>query len=326
MDGRGRASRLRRVRLIFAGTPEVAVPSLRALLDSDHEVVAVVTRPDARVGRGRRLGPSPVRVVAEEAGLEVLTPTRPTDEDFVARLTELAPDCCPVVAYGALLPAEVLDIPTHGWVNLHFSLLPAWRGAAPAQRALIAGDEITGASTFRLEAAMDTGPVYGTITETIGAQDTAGELLERLAESGAGLLVATLNGIESGELVAVEQPSDGVSYSGKISSADARIRWDLPAFAVDRHIRSITPVPGAWTELDGQRFKIGAVTLPGGDSLPEQAAGLTAGELNWTKKSLFVGTASGPIVIDRLQPPGKKLMNAMDWVRGSHIEPGARFA
>ncbi|ANI92490.1 methionyl-tRNA formyltransferase [Dietzia timorensis] len=315
------------MRIVFAGTPETAVPSLKALIDSDgHEIAAVITRPDAPKGRGRTLHRSPVGEVADAAGIEVLTPTSGRDPELASALRELDVEAAAVVAYGNILPQDVLDIPRHGWVNLHFSLLPAWRGASPVNAAIAAGDEITGASTFRLEAAMDTGPVYGTITETIGAQDTAGELLERLAESGAGLLVATLNGIESGELVAVEQPSDGVSYSGKISSADARIRWDLPAFAVDRHIRSITPVPGAWTELDGQRFKIGAVTLPGGDSLPEQAAGLTAGELNWTKKSLFVGTASGPIVIDRLQPPGKKLMNAMDWVRGSHIEPGARFA
>ena len=315
------------MRIVFAGTPETAVPSLKALIDSDgHEIAAVITRPDAPKGRGRTLHRSPVGEVADAAGIEVLTPTSGRDPELASALRELDVEAAAVVAYGNILPQDVLDIPRHGWVNLHFSLLPAWRGASPVNAAIAAGDEITGASTFRLEAAMDTGPVYGTITETIGAQDTVGELLERLAESGAGLLVATLNGIESGELVAVEQPSDGVSYSGKISSADARIRWDLPAFAVDRHIRSITPVPGAWTELDGQRFKIGAVTLPGGDSLPEQAAGLTAGELNWTKKSLFVGTASGPIVIDRLQPPGKKLMNAMDWVRGSHIEPGARFA
>lgn len=315
------------MRIVFAGTPDTAVPSLKALIDSDaHEIVAVITRPDAPKGRGRTLHRSPIGEVADAAGIEVLTPTSGRDPELASALRELEVEAAAVVAYGNILPQDVLDIPRHGWVNLHFSLLPAWRGASPVNAAIAAGDEITGASTFRLEAAMDTGPVYGTITETIGAQDTAGELLERLAESGAGLLAATLDGIESGELVAVEQPADGASYSGKISSADARIRWDLPSFAVDRHIRSITPVPGAWTELDGQRFKIGAVTLPAGDSLPEQAAGLAAGKLNWTKKSLFVGTATGPIVIDRLQPPGKKPMNAMDWVRGSHIEPGARFA
>lgn len=315
------------MRIVFAGTPETAVPSLQALIDSDaHEIAAVITRPDAPKGRGRTLHRSPVGEVADAAGIEVLTPTSGRDPELASALRNLDADAAAVVAYGNILPQDVLDIPRHGWVNLHFSLLPAWRGASPVNAAIAAGDEITGASTFRLEAAMDTGPVYGTITESIGAKDTAGELLDRLAKAGAGLLVATLDGIESGELIAVAQPADGVSYTGKITSPDARIRWDLPAFAVDRHVRSITPVPGAWTELDGQRFKIGAVSLPSPDSLPEQATGLDSGELNWTKKTLFVGTATGPIAIDRLQPPGKKQMNAMDWVRGSHIEPGARFA
>lgn len=315
------------MRIVFAGTPETAVPSLKALIDSDaHEVAAVITRPDAPKGRGRTLHRSPVGEVAHAAGIEVLTPSSGRDPELATALRGLDIEAAAVVAYGNILPQDVLDIPRHGWVNLHFSLLPAWRGASPVNAAIAAGDEITGASTFRLEAAMDTGPVYGTITEPIKAEDTAGALLERLADSGAGLLVATLDGIESGEVVAVEQPADGVSYTGKINSADARIRWDLPAFAVDRHVRSITPAPGAWTELDGERFKIWAVTLPSGDPLPEQSGGLAAGELNWTKKTLFVGTATGPIVIDRLQPPGKKPMNAMDWVRGSHIEPGAQFA
>lgn len=315
------------MKIVFAGTPDTAVPSLQALIDSDaHEIAAVITRPDAPKGRGRTLHRSPVGEVADAAGIEVLTPTSGRDPELASALRNLDVDAAAVVAYGNILPQHVLDIPRHGWVNLHFSLLPAWRGASPVNAAIAAGDEITGASTFRLEAAMDTGPVFGTITESIGAHDTAGELLDRLAKAGAGLLVATLDGIESGELIAVAQPADGVSYTGKITSADARIRWDLPAFAVDRHVRSITPVPGAWTELDGQRFKIGAVSLPSPDSLPEQATGLDSGELNWTKKTLFVGTATGPIAIDRLQPPGKKPMNAMDWVRGSHIEPGARFA
>ena len=314
------------MRIVFAGTPETAVPSLRALIDSDtHEVAAVITRPDAPKGRGRTLHRSPVGEVADSAGITVLTPSSGKDPELASALRELDVDAAAVVAYGNILPQNVLDIPRHGWVNLHFSLLPAWRGASPVNAAIAAGDTITGASTFRLEAAMDTGPVYGTITEAIGAQDTAGELLERLAEAGAGLLLATLDGIESGELVAVPQPADGVSYTGKISADEARVRWDRPAFAVDRHVRSITPAPGAWTELDGQRFKIGAVSKPDGDSLPEQSAGLGAGELNWTKKILFAGTASGPVVIEKIQPPGKKMMNAMDWIRGSHIEPGARF-
>lgn len=317
MDGRGRASRLRRVRLIFAGTPEVAVPSLRALLDSDHEVVAVVTRPDARVGRGRRLEPSPVRVVAEEAGLEVLTPTGPTDEDFVARLTELAPDCCPVVAYGALLPAEVLDIPTHGWVNLHFSLLPAWRGAAPAQRALIAGDEITGASTFLIETGLDTGPVFGTMTERIRPDDTSGTLLDRLADAGAPLLVATMDGIASGDLEPQAQSGDGISHAAKLTVDDARIDFTHPALAVDRLVRGCTPAPGAWTTFRGERLKVGPVTVTD-ESLP-------AGTIDARKREVLVGTADRAVRLGAVTPLGKKPMPAADWARGVRIDDGERL-
>lgn len=240
------------MRLVFAGTPDVAVPSLRALLDSDrHEVVAVVSRPDARTGRGRGLSRSPVAAAADAAGIEVLTPPNARDSGFAERLRELAPDAVPVVAYGHLVPRPVLDIPAHGWINLHFSLLPAWRGAAPVNAAIAAGDEVTGATTFRLDEGMDTGPVLGTMTETIRPRDTAGDLLGRLSESGAGLLVATLDGLEAGELRPVPQPTDGVSHAGKLTVDDARVRWTDPALAVDRHIRSVTPAPGAWTTLGG---------------------------------------------------------------------------
>src|SRR2546423_5390657 len=178
------------MRLVFAGTPAAAVPSLDALLKSRHEVAAVITRPDAPAGRGRRVGPSPVAERAAEVGLEVLKPPTPRDEGFLRHLRALAPDCCPVTAYGALIPQAALEIPRHGWVNLHFSLLPAWRGAAPVQRALMAGDELTGATTFRIEQGLDTGPVFGVLTEAIRPRDTAGTLLHRLATAGAGLLVA----------------------------------------------------------------------------------------------------------------------------------------
>ena len=309
------------MRLIFAGTPEVAVPSLRALLDSDHEVVAVVTRPDARVGRGRRLEPSPVRVVAEEAGLEVLTPTRPTDEDFVARLTQLAPDCCPVVAYGALLPAEVLDIPTHGWVNLHFSLLPAWRGAAPAQRALIAGDEITGASTFLIETGLDTGPVFGTMTEAIDPTDTSGDLLTRLAEGGASLLVSTLDALANGDVTPIPQPRDGVSLAPKIQVDDVRLDFSVPAFAVDRRIRGASPAPGGWAMLRGERVKLLRSRLADADGCPP----LTPGELHATKKQVFAGALGGVIELLEVQPHGKKVMRAADWARGLRLNEGESF-
>src|SRR5579864_2666668 len=251
------------MRLVFAGTPQTAVPSLDALLASRHEVAAVLTRPDAPAGRGRRIESSPIAQRAAAAGLEVLTPARPRDPEFLARLREIGPDCCPVVAYGALIPQAVLDVPAYGWVNLHFSVLPAWRGAAPVPHAIMHGDDVTGASTFRLVAELDAGPVYGVLTEPIRPTDTAGDLLERLAHSGAELLLATLDGIEAGTIEAVPQPAEGVSFAPKITPADARVDWKLPAHMVDRQIRACTPDPGAWTELDGTRLRLGPVSLAG---------------------------------------------------------------
>ena len=309
------------MRLVFAGTPEVALPSLEALLASDHEVVAVVTRPDARAGRGRSLVPSPVRQRAEAAGLEVLTPERPSDEEFQRRLRELAPDACPVVAYGALVPPSTLEIPRHGWVNLHFSLLPAWRGAAPVQHAIMAGDEVTGASTFLLEAGLDTGPVFGVMTETIKPTDTAGDLLDRLAHGGAGLLVATLDGIADGSLTPVPQTADGVSLAPKLEVDDARVRWSTPALAVDRQVRGCTPAPGAWTVFRGERLKLLPVAVEPGYAGPP----LAAGELAAGKREVLVGTASGVVRLGELRPHGKKQMAAADWARGVRIEPGERL-
>lgn len=232
------------MKLVFAGTPEVAVPALDALIASGrHEVAAVVTRPDAPAGRGRRLIASPVAQRAEEAGIEVLRPAKPRDPEFLERLREIAPDCCPVVAYGALLPRVALDIPAHGWVNLHFSLLPAWRGAAPVQHAVMAGDEITGASTFLIEEGLDSGPVYGTVTEQIRPTDTSGDLLTRLAFAGSGLLAATMDGIEDGTLKAVPQPGEGITLAPKITVEDAQIDWATPALRVDRVVRGCTPLP-----------------------------------------------------------------------------------
>ncbi|MEH6621623.1 methionyl-tRNA formyltransferase [Dietzia maris] len=309
------------MRLVFAGTPEVAVPSLQALLDSDrHEVVAVVSRPDARTGRGRGLSRSPVAAAACAAGIEVLTPPNARDPEFAERLRALAPDAVPVVAYGHLVPRPVLDIPTHGWINLHFSLLPAWRGAAPVNAAVAAGDEVTGATTFLLDEGMDTGPVLGTMTETVRPRDTAGDLLGRLAVSGAGLLAATLDGIESGELRAVPQPADGASHAPKLTVDDARVRWSDPALAVDRHIRSVTPAPGAWTTLGGERVKIGSAR-PAEDAPTDLGPGL----ISWDKQSFLVGTATVPMAIETIQPHGKKMMNALDWVRGARLDEGAVF-
>src|SRR5580692_7321373 len=253
------------MRLVFAGTPETAVPALDALLASRHEVAAVVTRPDAPAGRGRRVEASPVARRAAAAGLEVLTPDRARDPEFLARLREIGPDCCPVAAYGALLPQAALDIPPHGWVNLHFSVLPAWRGAAPVQHAILHGDDVTGASTFLIVKELDAGPVYGILTEPVRSDDTSGTLLGRLSRSGAELLVATLDGIEDGTVQAIPQPAEGVSFAPKITPADAQVDWKLPAHVADRQIRGCTPDPGAWTELDGVRLKLGPVTVDDSD-------------------------------------------------------------
>lgn len=305
------------MRLLFAGTPAAAVPSLEALLASRHEVVAVLTRPDARSGRGRTLAPSPVKARALEAGVEVLTPARPRDEDFVARLTELDVDAAPVVAYGGILPAHLLDVPRHGWINLHFSVLPAWRGAAPVQHALIAGDEVTGATTFRIEQGIDTGPVLGTLTEAVRPRDTAGDLLARLAASGAGLLVATMDALEDGTLVAVPQPADGVSHAPKIEAEDARVRWSHPVHAVDRRIRGCTPAPGAWTTLpDGSRLGLGPV-LPRPD-----VTDLAPGELRAGRREVLVGAGGGAVQLGDVTPPGKRPMPAADWARGARPSDG----
>jgi methionyl-tRNA formyltransferase len=305
------------MRVVFAGTPEVAVPSLDAIEESDHELVAVVTRPDAPAGRGRKLVASPVARRAEELGVPVLKPDHPRDPDFLAALRELAPDCCPVVAYGALLPQSALDIPRHGWVNLHFSVLPAWRGAAPVQHSIWAGDEVTGATTFRIVKAMDAGPVFGVMTERIRATDTAGDLLGRLAEGGSGLLVATLDGIEDGSLEAREQQVDGVSLAPKITVEDAEVDWHEPAVAVDRRIRACTPGPGAWSTFEGERIKLGPVT-PDADRDP-----LAPGVLAVSKNAVHVGTGTVPVRLDRVKAFGKKEMGAADWARGVRLEPGA---
>jgi methionyl-tRNA formyltransferase len=310
------------MRLVFAGTPQVALPALDALLASErHEVAAVVTRPDAPAGRGRKLVASPVAQRAEEAGIEVLKPKRPREEDFLARLREIAPDCCPVVAYGALLPKSALQVPVHGWVNLHFSLLPAWRGAAPVQHSVIAGDEVTGASTFLIEEGLDSGPVYGVLTETVRPTDTSGDLLDRLAVSGAGLLVATMDGIADGSLTAREQPADGITIAPKLTVEDARVDWTAPALRVDRLIRGCTPAPGAWTVLHGDRVKLAPVA-----PRPDRAdLDLAPGELAVSKNAVHVGTGSHPVELTDVQPQGKKPMRAADWARGARLTTGDRL-
>ena len=260
-------------------------------------------------------------MVAGELGIEVLKPVRPGDPSFQERLREIAPDCCPVTAYGALLPQSALGIPRHGWVNLHFSVLPAWRGAAPVQHAILHGDDITGATTFQIVRELDAGPVFGVLTEPIRPTDTAGDLLDRLAASGAELLVATLDGIEDGTVRALPQSADGVSLAPKLTPEDARVDWNLPAHLIDRQIRACTPDPGAWTEFDGARIKLWPVSLP--PDIP--GASLAPGELRVERGAVYAGTGSRPVRLGDVQPPGKRRMPAADWARGLHAEPATHL-
>jgi methionyl-tRNA formyltransferase len=307
------------VRLLFAGTPEAAVPSLTALLDDPgHEVVAVLTRPPARSGRGRTMHDSPVADCAHRAGVPVLTPTRPSEPEFLSALADLNVDCAPVVAYGALLREPALSLPRIGWVNLHFSLLPAWRGAAPVQHAVLRGDDLSGASTFLIGPGLDDGPVFGVVTEPVRSGDTSGDLLARLAESGARLLLATMNGIADGTLRPQPQPADGVSQAPKLSVADARIRLADPAVAVDRRIRACTPTPGAWLEFRGERLKLGPVQVSTEPPLPPGELAINAG-------AVTVGTATAPVQLGWVQPAGKKQLAAIDWARGARLDAGDRL-
>jgi methionyl-tRNA formyltransferase len=308
------------MRIVFAGTPEPALPSLRRFVESPrHDVVAVLTRPDAAKGRHGEPSPSAVARLALEYDIPVLRPPRPNSDEFVSELTELAPECCAVVAYGALLSERLLAVPRHGWVNLHFSLLPAWRGAAPVQAAIASGDIVTGATTFQIEPALDSGPIYGVVTETIRPTDTAGDLLERLALSGAALLETTLDGVTHGSLTPVPQAAEGVSIAPKITVEEARVRWDLPAHVVERRIRAVTPSPGAWTMIGDLRVKLGPVMVD--DAVPNT---LAPGEIRVDRKSVHIGTGSQPVLLGHIQPPGKKPMNAADWARGAHLDDDAR--
>ncbi len=300
------------MRCVFAGTPEVAATALRALMSSRHEVVAVITRPDAPSGRGKQMASSAVATLAREAGLDLLQPTSTRDPELLSRLVALDVECAPVVAYGGLIPASLLDVPRHGWTNLHFSLLPAWRGAAPVQHAIWHGDDVTGATTFRLDEGMDTGPIYGTVTETVRPHDTSGDLLLRLADSGAGLLVATLDAIEDGAVHAVPQVGEP-TMAPKLSVDDAHVRWDHPAIGVDRHIRACTPEPGAWTMVGPERLRLHPIEIVA------EAATLEPGCVFVGRSEVLVGTATSAVRLGMVQPAGKRPMAAADWARGARL-------
>lgn len=305
------------MRCVFAGTPDVAAAALSRLLTSSHDVVAVITRPDARSGRGRALAPSPVAELAESQGIDVLKPGSLRDPEALDRLRALAPDVAPIVAYGGLVPPAALTIPDRGWVNLHFSLLPRWRGAAPVQHAIWRGDDVTGASTFLLEEGLDTGPVFGSVIEEIAPDDTSGTLLARLADIGADLLVDTLDLMEAGAAAPMPQVGEA-SFAPKLTVEDAQVRWDVPAFAVDRQVRACTPAPGAWTTLAGARLGLGPVSVAG-DDVPA----IPPGEVHVTKRDVFVGTLTAPVRLGVVRPAGKREMAAADWARGVRLESGA---
>ena len=307
------------MRLLFAGTPDVALPSLDALVASQHEVVGVLTRPPAPAGRGRGERPSAVHARALELGLPVVTAARLSDPDVLDSLSDLAPDCCPVVAYGALITPRALDMPVQGWINLHFSLLPLWRGAAPVQYAIHAGDVQTGATTFRIDSGLDTGPILLQETTDIEPRETSGELLTRLAVSGARLLVETMDQLESGSLTSRPQASEGATLAPRISVEDARIDWTCTAVEVDRLVRAMTPAPGGWTTLRGERVKIGPVEIA-------DSAALDPGEIDVRRTSVLIGTGSGDVVLGDVQAHGKRSMSAADWARGLRLEPHERLA
>jgi methionyl-tRNA formyltransferase len=308
------------LRIIFAGTPETAIPSLTALMESEHEVIAAITRPDAQSGRGLVLAPSPIAVAASEKNISVLKYAHLRDPKTRDDLNNLRPDAIAVVAYGALVPVDLLTQPKHGWINLHFSLLPAWRGAAPVPYAIRFGDEITGATTFQIVEGLDTGPVYGVVTERITNEDTAGTLLRRLSISGARLLVQTLSGIAQGQLRSVPQGREDVSLAPKILAEDCQIDWRQPALSIGRQIRAYTPEPGAWTTLNGGRIQIGPIEVL------ESALAGEPGELIVSKHEVFVATGSNSIRLGSVKPAGKREMSASDWARGIRIGSGQAFS
>lgn len=308
------------MRLIFAGTPEVAVPTLRALHEAGHEIALVISQPDARGKRGSALHPSPVKLAALELGLSVITPTRASDAEVVAQVAALEADAAAVVAFGQILKPELLATVRTAWVNLHFSVLPAWRGAAPVQRALMAGDDVTGASTFVIEEGLDTGPVIGTLTESIRPTDTAGDLLDRLATVGAPLMVASLEALASGNAAPVKQSSDGVSYASKLTREDAYVNWARAAHIVDREIRGCTPAPGAWTTLpDGSTARIGPVKVRAG------SASTAPGQVHAVEGKVFVGTGTEQVELSWIQPAGRSRMEAHQWWNGARLAEGAQL-
>lgn len=324
------------MRILFAGTPQTAVPSLHRLIEDGFEIAAVLTRAPAPVGRKRVLTPSAVHDAAAELGIPVLTPKSLRTPEIQTQISELAPQAVAVVAYGLIIPESLLEVPTHGWVNLHFSLLPRWRGAAPVNYAIAAGDTKTGLSIFQIEKGLDTGPIFAQEETPIGAQETAGELLARLAHSGATLLSRTLQDILAGTAHATPQTGTP-TLAPQFRSAWAQINWETSAAEIAARIRAATPAPGAWTLLEGQRVKIAPVEVASSLSESSASAGSTQTPATGSESQTpalapgeigedgYVGTATEPVRLTRLAPAGKSHMDARDWLRGARLAPGTRF-
>ena len=296
------------MRLVFAGTPAPAVPALRELAESRHQIAAVVTRPDAPLGRKRVLTPSPVAAAAEQVGAPVIKTAR-LDADATERIAALEPDLGVIVAYGGLVREPLLSTPAHGWINLHFSLLPKWRGAAPVQHALIAGDDVTGAAVFRLVAELDAGDVFADRRVEIEPRETAGELLSRLADVGAGLLHEVVDAVAAGDAVARAQTGEP-TFAPKLTVDDGRIRWEEAAERILDRVRGTTPEPGAHTTVAGERLKLHRVDLV------DDAPPLAPGQVGWDRGRVLVGSGDGAIALREVQPAGRGVMPAPDWWRG----------
>ena len=295
------------MRILFAGTPKNAVPTLQALIDSEHEIVGVLTRQPAPSGRGRKLVETDIDLKAKEHGITVFTPKTLKTPEIQEQLKELDIDLAVVVAYGNLIPKNVLEIPKHGWINLHFSILPRWRGAAPIQYALMNGDEKTGACVFQLEEGLDTGPVYTQLETEVGNK-TSSELLEELGHSGAKIVLDAIEKIQN-DFTPVPQPDEGVTLAPKIPSTLGMVDFTKDAVTIRNLIRAVTTQPGAYAFVDDKRIKIAPVEIVEEDDL-------RPGQILITKKHVFVGTATNNIKLGQVAPSGKSWMNACDWGRG----------
>ena len=312
---------MRAMRILFWGTPDFAVPSLRALANDGVEIVGVVTQPDRPAGRGRRVKMSPVKEEALALGHEVLAPIRPQDQEFIERITELKPDLSVVVAYGHILKRGILDLPSLGSVNVHASLLPQLRGAAPVNWAIIRGHEQTGVTVMRMVEAMDAGPIIHQLSEPISDEDSASELMSRLSELGSLALREALGSIKRGDTEEREQLEDAVSYAPKVDRKSARIDWTLSANEVALFIRGMDATPGAWSELAGMPIKFFSPSLVPESEFSQPGAVIRAD----TEKGLVISASSGGVLVSEVQPAGRQRMNTLDWINGRGVKLGQHF-